>query len=77
MTRLQRATARLGEAGRMLASLGPEQVLARGYAIVRRPDGHVIASAAAAAGEQRLTIRFADGDTPVFTKPPPPQGSLF
>jgi exodeoxyribonuclease VII large subunit len=77
MTRLQRATARLGEAGRMLASLGPEQVLARGYAIVRRPDGQVIASAAAAAGEQRLTIRFADGDTPVFTKPPPPQGSLF
>ena len=76
-TRLQRAAARLEQAARMLASLDPDQVLARGYAIVRRDDGHVIASAAAAASEQRLTIRFADGETPVYTKPPAAQGSLF
>ena len=76
-SRLQRAEARLGEAGRLLSSLGPDQVLARGYAIVRRADGHVVASSVAAAGEQRLTIRFADGETPVYTKPQPAQGSLF
>jgi len=75
--RLNRATTRLGEAARMLASLGPEQVLARGYAIVRRADGHVVASAGAAAAQQRLTIQFADGETPVFTKAPSAQGSLF
>jgi exodeoxyribonuclease VII large subunit len=76
-TQYQRAGARLGEAARMLDSLGPSQVLARGYAIVRRSDGHVVATSAAAAAEERLTIRFADGETPVFTKPPPSQGSLF
>lgn len=76
-TRLAAAGSRLNEAARMLASLGPDQVLARGYAIVRGPDGHVIASARAAAAQQRLTIRFGDGETPVFTRPPPAQGSLF
>lgn len=76
-TRLAGASSRLNEAARMLASLGPEQVLARGYAIVRGPDGHVIASAAEAAAQQRLTIRFGDGETPVFLKSPPVQGSLF
>jgi exodeoxyribonuclease VII large subunit len=76
-TRLQRVSARVEQAGRMLASLGPDQVLARGYAIVRRTDGHVVSSATAAAGEQRLTIRFADGETPVFTNAPATQGSLF
>ncbi len=81
--RLAAAAARLDQAGRMLASLGPEQVLARGYAIVTDPAGHVVASAAAAAARPRLTIRFGDGETPVYTGEPavppsrPQQGSLF
>jgi exodeoxyribonuclease VII large subunit len=75
-TRLTAATARLGEAGRLLGSLGPEQVLARGYAIVRTPTGKLIASAAAARQESRLTIRFADGETPVTTGTPA-QGRLL
>jgi exodeoxyribonuclease VII large subunit len=77
--RLARASARLDQAGRMLASLGPEQVLARGYAIVTDGQGHVIASASAAAAQPSLTIRFGDGQTPVYTSPPakPVQGSLF
>ncbi len=64
-----RATARLGEAGRLLGSLGPEQVLARGYAIVLAGDRPITAAAAAAA-ESQLTIRFADGDTKVTTGVP-------
>ena len=60
-----RGRARLGEAGRLLGSLGPEQVLARGYALVQAPDGSIVASAGAAAAQSRLTIRFADGETPV------------
>jgi exodeoxyribonuclease VII large subunit len=71
-----RATARLGEAGRLLASLGPDQVLKRGYALVLSPSGQLIGSAAAAKAESRLTIRFADGDTPVTTGQPA-QGRLF
>jgi exodeoxyribonuclease VII large subunit len=75
-TRLTAAGARLGEAGRLLGSLGPEQVLARGYAIVHTPAGKLIASAAAAKQESSLTIRFADGETPVTTGAPA-QGRLL
>ena len=71
-----RATARLGEAGRLLGSLGPEQVLARGYALVLDPKGHLITTANAAKANPVLTIRFADGDTPVSTGAPV-QGRLF
>jgi len=67
-----RATARLGEAGRLLGSLGPEQVLARGYAIVLADGGRPITTAAAASAESQLTIRFADGDTQVTTGVPVP-----
>ncbi len=62
-----RATARLGEAGRLLGSLSPQQVLARGYAIVLAEGGRPITTAVAASAESQLTIRFADGDTRVTT----------
>lgn len=79
-TRLARAQAQYGEAVRMLSSLGPEQVLARGYAMVRSPDGRVIATATAARAQAALTIRFADGETQVVPARPDPkaaQGRLF
>ena len=76
-SRMAGLRARLEQATRMLDSLSPLAVLARGYAIVTGPDGHVVASAAAAATHPGLTIRFGDGETPVFTKPASPQGSLF
>jgi exodeoxyribonuclease VII large subunit len=62
-----RADARLVQATRLLGSLGPQQVLARGYALVLAPSGALVASAATAASEGRLTIRFGDGDVPVAT----------
>jgi exodeoxyribonuclease VII large subunit len=71
-----RARARLGEAGRLLSSLGPEQVLARGYALVLAPDGRLVQSAAIAAGQSRLTVRFADGEIAVSTQVSA-QGRLF
>ena len=70
----QRAAARVDQAGRLLASLGPDQVLARGYARVTTPDGMLVGRAAQAARQSRLTIRFADGETEVV---PAPQGKLF
>ncbi len=71
-----RARARLDQAARLLGSLGPEQVLARGYALVLSPGGKLVPSAAAAAAESRLTIRFADGETAVTTGTPV-QGRLL
>jgi exodeoxyribonuclease VII large subunit len=71
-----RDRARLGEAGRLLGSLGPQQVLARGYALVIGSDGSPVTSAARAAAQSRLTIRFADGETPV-TPGAPVQGRLL
>ncbi|WP_426168719.1 exodeoxyribonuclease VII large subunit [Sandarakinorhabdus sp. DWP1-3-1] len=68
--------ARLDQAGRLLGSLGPDQVLARGYALVLSPTGRLVPSAAAAAAETRLTIRFADGETRVTTGTPV-QGRLL
>jgi exodeoxyribonuclease VII large subunit len=71
-----RAAARNDAAARLLGSLGPEQVLARGYALVIAGDGRLVASAGVAAAQSRLTIRFADGETPV-TPGTPAQGRLF
>ena len=53
--------ARLAALARTLATLDPEAVLGRGYAIVRDARGHVLASAALAGKEPRLAIQFADG----------------
>ena len=81
-----RARARVDQAGRLLASLGHQEVLARGYAIILAPDGNLVSSASAAARQSRLTIRFGDGETPVTpgtpaktatAAGPPPQGRLF
>lgn len=71
-----RDKAKLIQATRLLGSLGPEQVLARGYALILSPSGKLVPSAAAARAETRLTIRFADGETPVTTGAPA-QGRLF
>jgi exodeoxyribonuclease VII large subunit len=60
--RLEDAGLRLDQQAKLLESLGPDRVLERGYAIVSaRPSGKVLASAAAAAGERDLDLRFHDG----------------
>lgn len=46
---------------RTLGTLGPESVLARGFAIVRGSDDRVLTRAAAARAETSLSIEFADG----------------
>lgn len=47
--------------GRLLAGLGPESVLARGYAIVRGAEG-VLTRAADVAPGAALSLRFRDGE---------------
>lgn len=71
-TRLQSAPAvRLDGLRRMLAdldrlrqTLGPDETLRRGYAVVR-VDGHVVTSFAGAKGAAALEIQFHDGRLPV------------
>jgi exodeoxyribonuclease VII large subunit len=59
---LRRQRQRLDASARLLASLSPLAVLARGYAVVERTDGSLVKSAAAARAERALRLRFADDD---------------
>ncbi len=45
-----------------LAALAPTRVLARGYAIVTRPDGAVVSSTAQVAPGDAIHVRVADGE---------------
>lgn len=74
-TRVRSAT-RLAAAARLLGTLGPQQVMARGYAIVLRGDRTPVTDAAAARGEPVLTLGFQDGEVAVSTNLPR-QGRLL
>ena len=63
--RLARAQERLDAAWRLLASLDPRAMMARGFAIVRSAAGAVMTSADAARGAQDLLLGFADGEVAV------------
>ena len=71
-----RAAARLGSASRLLETLGPQQVMARGYAIVLRGDRTPVTAAAAARAEATLMLAFHDGELAVSTSLPR-QGRLL
>ncbi|MGA0532364.1 exodeoxyribonuclease VII large subunit [Hansschlegelia sp. KR7-227] len=58
---LERRRDRLGAAAKLAASLGPQAVLERGYALVLGPEGHVVPLAARVAPGMALSLRFADG----------------
>jgi exodeoxyribonuclease VII large subunit len=52
---------RLAAASARLAALSPLGVLARGYAIVRGPDGRVLTAAASVAPGDRIDVALARG----------------
>ncbi|MFO1175969.1 MAG: exodeoxyribonuclease VII large subunit [Paracoccaceae bacterium] len=80
LTTRQRALSdRLAALDRTRTSLGYQQTLARGFAVVRA-DGKVATSRAAAAGARRLEIEFHDGRLaaePLSGPSKPDQGTLF
>ena len=59
---LRSARERLNGLRLHLSGLDPAAVLARGYAIVSRPDGAVVRSAVQVAIGDALTVRVADGE---------------
>ena len=74
-----RDRAKLAGLARLLTSLDPRALLARGYAMVRDADGAIVPSAARARGAGHLRLAFADGEVPVTVvegdAPPPPAPS--
>ncbi len=61
---LERAEGRVTRSDELLHLLGPERTVQRGYAIVRREDGAVVADRAAAPAGTRLRIALRDGELP-------------
>ncbi|PYE34978.1 exodeoxyribonuclease VII large subunit [Rhizobium sp. PP-F2F-G38] len=87
---LRRARSAVTAQDRVLQSLSYQNVLARGYAIVRDADGAPVKAAAALSAGQNVALQFADGTvgaittegTPAKTRKrgsaePAKQGSLF
>ena len=64
---VERAQSRLTAAGGVMAALDPRAILARGYVLVESERGTLVTTAAAARGQARLLLRFADGPLPVET----------
>ena len=62
---LGRAADDMGHLRARLLALAPSATLKRGYAIVQRPGGGVVRSAAEVTAGERLTVRFADDQLPV------------
>ncbi len=60
-TLIDRRADRLERAGQLLAALSYHGVLARGFALVRGPEGQPLRTAAAVAAGMRLDIEFQDG----------------
>jgi exodeoxyribonuclease VII large subunit len=58
---LTRADGELGHTIARLRALSPSATLARGYAIVQKPDGHVVRSTTEVAGGEALRVRLDDG----------------
>ncbi len=75
LSRLARRDAeRLTGLARVLASLDPTRLLAKGYAMISDANGHLVTSAAQATTAPSLSLRFVDGTTevtPITGKSPP------
>ena len=65
--RVQAARGRLDGLARLLVSLDPDKVLARGYVRVSGAAGRTLTTKAAAGKEQSLTLHFQDGELSVST----------
>lgn len=62
---MERRKADLDRLAAVLASLGPQAVLDRGYAVVQRMDGTVVRRPAQVEVKEELSVRLASGDISV------------
>ena len=75
MAVIERRAAMVSRAGGVLGALSYQGVLARGFALVRDPDGQPVRTVAAVPSGMRLDIEFADGHLAAVAEPPPPPGA--
>lgn len=66
---LQPTKIRLQQQMALLAAVSPLQVLARGYAVVQKPNGEVIKSSRQVSPGERVTARLGDGTLALEVKP--------
>jgi exodeoxyribonuclease VII large subunit len=71
MAVIERRAAMVSRAGGVLGALSYQGVLARGFALVRDPDGQPVRTAAAVPNGMRLDIEFADGHLAAVAESPP------
>jgi exodeoxyribonuclease VII large subunit len=72
MAVIERRAAMVSRAGGVLGALSYHGVLARGFALVRDPDGQPVRTAAAVTSGMRLDIEFADGHLGAVAEPEAP-----
>jgi exodeoxyribonuclease VII large subunit len=75
MAVIERRAAMVSRAGGVLGALSYQGVLARGFALVRNPDGQPVRTVAAVPSGMRLDIEFADGHLAAVAEPPSPPGA--
>ncbi|GAB3111604.1 exodeoxyribonuclease VII large subunit [Streptomyces calidiresistens] len=73
---LDRADAELSHTAARVVALSPAATLRRGYAVLRRPDGSVLRSAAEAGAGEELRARLADGEVGVVVTEPSGGGAV-
>jgi exodeoxyribonuclease VII large subunit len=69
MAVIERRSAMVSRAGGVLGALSYHGVLARGFALVRDPDGRPVRTAAAVPSGMRLDIEFTDGHLAAVAEP--------
>jgi exodeoxyribonuclease VII large subunit len=67
--RLQHDALKLRGLARSLEAVSPLATVARGYAILQKPDGHVVRSRSDVAAGERLQARLHDGVLPLRVEP--------
>jgi exodeoxyribonuclease VII large subunit len=72
MAVIERRAAVVSRAGGVLGALSYHGVLARGFTLVRDPDGQPVRAAAAVPSGMRLDIEFADGHLAAVAEPADP-----
>jgi exodeoxyribonuclease VII large subunit len=65
---LQQRRQSLEQARALLRALSPEQVLQRGFALIRSPDGQVVRSVAALKPEETVQLVLADGQADALVR---------
>lgn len=67
-TLVERAALRLEHSGKLLASSSYENILGKGFALVRGHDGHVVTKAASLPKGRDITLTFSDGSKDATVK---------